>query len=212
MKTILVCTENPNFEGLQAFKTLFAGVVCFGIVVSSAQAERESGERGSRGGGRPRGGGHEKHHPEDHEEMFKRMDKDGDGRIRKEEFFAIPRLERLPEEKREHLFARLDRDGDGSLSLEEISQMRKDAMKRGWKRLRELDADGSAGVSFEEFSRSKFFQKLPEERRQQIFDRMDSDGDGEITARDKPKGPPHPQGGARANHPERPEGRDRLIR
>jgi len=53
-----------------------------------------------------------------------------------------------------------------------------------------LDKDGSGGVSFVEFSEGKFFSKLPDKKREQIFKRMDTDGDGEITPEDKPKGPP----------------------
>jgi Ca2+-binding EF-hand superfamily protein len=134
-------------------------------------------------------------------EMFRRVDKNRDGRISKEEFFASPRLVSLPEEKREAIFARLDTDGDGILGREEIRQMRHDAERRAKDEFRELDADKSGGLNFEEFSKGKFFGKLPEERRRQIFARMDTDGSGEITAEDKPKGPPV--------RPERDRERDR---
>lgn len=178
---------------------LFGSIV--GAVVSSALAEEASRsdgkgprfERRSEGDDRPQG------HREGKRgrppfggpgEMFKRMDKDNDGIITKEEFFASPRLERLPEEKRDKLFSRLDSDGDGSVSREEIREMRKDAEDRAKREFRSLDKDGNGGLSFEEFSEGKFLSKLPEEKRRQIFERMDTDGSGEITAEDKPKGPP----------------------
>jgi Ca2+-binding EF-hand superfamily protein len=123
-------------------------------------------------------------------EMFKRMDADRDGNISKAEFFASSRLELLPEEKKQAFFSRLDRDGDGLVTREEIREMRHDAERRAKEEFRELDADKSGGLSFEEFSKGKFFGKLPEEKRRQIFARMDTDGSGEITAADKPKGPP----------------------
>ena len=131
--------------------------------------------------------------------MFRRMDKDQDGKITREEFYSSPRLERLPEEKRDRIFARLDRDGDGMISREEIGMMRRDAEKRARDEFRQLDENNSGGLDFAEFSKGEFFGKLPEEKRRQIFERMDTDGSGEITAEDRPKGPPRrrPDGGGR---------------
>ena len=71
-----------------------------------------------------------------------------------------------------------------------------------------MDTDKSGGLSYEEMSNGKFFSQLPEEKRKQIFERMDTNGDGVITPEDKPKGPrpegrfegrpeglrPHPEG------------------
>jgi Ca2+-binding EF-hand superfamily protein len=132
--------------------------------------------------------------------MFGFMDRDGDGKISKREFFASPRMERLPEEKRQEIFTRLDRDGDGFLTEREIRAMRHDAERRMREGFRKLDTDNSGGVSFAEFSMGEFAKKLPEEKRRQIFDRMDTDGNGEINGEDKPKGPPvRPSG-----KPERP--------
>ncbi len=123
-------------------------------------------------------------------EMFKRMDKDLDGNITKEEFLAAPHLQRLPEENREKFFNRLDRNQDGVISKDEIREMHKDAERRAKGQFRELDADKSGGLSFEEFSKGEFFAKLPEDKRRQIFGRMDTDGNGEINSQDHPKGPP----------------------
>lgn len=134
------------------------------------------------------------------EDMFKRMDRDGDGKISKREFFASPRMERLPEEKREAFFARLDRDGNDFLTGEEIRAMRQDAERRMREDFRKLDSDNSGGLSYEEYSKGEFASKLPEEKRRQIFTRMDTDGSGEINAADKPNGPPI--------RPEKPENRN----
>ena len=123
-------------------------------------------------------------------DVFRKMDLDGDGNISKEEFFSGPRLEKLPADKREIIFNRLDRNSDGVLSREEIREMRRNAEERARREFRDLDKDGSGGLSFEEFSAGDLFGKLPEEKRRQIFKRMDTDGSGEITAEDKPKGPP----------------------
>lgn len=173
-------------------KTILAGGILIGALVASAIAE--DGLRPERGRANP-DGRDERKRPErpsfdPQMEMFKRMDTDRDGKISKLEFFASPRLERLPEEKKQAFFSRLDRDGDGLVSRVEIREMRHDAQRRAKEEFRELDADKSGGLSFEEFSKGKFFGKLPEEKRRQIFARMDTDGSGEITAEDKPKGPP----------------------
>lgn len=146
----------------------------------------EGGGEGERKEGRRGGGG------KDGEGMFRRMDQDGDGGISRAEFFSAPRVERLPEEQRGLIFMRLDENGDGVVSRQEIRRVRDDEERerRAMGDFRKLDADGSGGLSFEEFSKGEFFAKLPEERRREIFSRMDTDGSGEITAEDRPKGPP----------------------
>jgi Ca2+-binding EF-hand superfamily protein len=123
-------------------------------------------------------------------DMFKRLDKDLDGNISKEEFFADQRFERMPEEKRDKFFERLDRNRDGMIGKEEVREMRQDAERRAKEQFRQLDEDESGGLCFAEFSKGEFFAKLPEEKRRQIFGRMDTDGSGEINAEDQPKGPP----------------------
>lgn len=122
--------------------------------------------------------------------MFKHMDKDRDGKISKHEFFASPRMERLPTDQREAVFVRLDRNGDGFIGSEEIRVMRRDNEGRAKQYFRKLDTNNSGGMSFDEFSKGEVFSKLPEEKRRQIFERMDTDGNGEINAEDRPKGPP----------------------
>jgi len=167
-------------------KTLVLFGLCAGVVVSSVQAEgRERKDPHTE-----RGGKHERPPFGHRGDIFRKMDGDGDGNISKEEFFSGPRIEKLPVDKRETIFARLDADGDGILSREEVREMRKDAKNRAKREFRSLDKDKSGGLSFEEFSEGQFFAKLPEEKRRQIFNRMDTDGSGEITAEDRPKGPP----------------------
>jgi Ca2+-binding EF-hand superfamily protein len=142
--------------------------------------------------------------PKPCEEAWKLADVDHDGFISKEEFSAIPRIQNLPEEKRETIFKRLDKDADGKLSSEELSRFGKPRDGPPIQRLWELDTDKSGGVSFEEFKAGQLFKKLPPEKREQVFRRLDTDGDGLITPQDKPqaplkrpnakKGPRHPGG------------------
>lgn len=53
------------------------------------------------------------------EEMFKKLDKNGDGSISKEEFLASPGAKKDPA-KAEERFKKLDKNGDGKLSLDEF--------------------------------------------------------------------------------------------
>lgn len=168
MKTILVCS------------------LCLVAIATSASAEgvRDAGHE-DYGPDRERGAKHRRP-PHDGGEMFKRMDADGNGTISREEFLGSPRLARLPEEKRGRIFMRLDGNGDGSLSREEIDEIRKKGEGRA-REFRELDADSSGGLSFLEFSGGRFLKRLPEAKRREIFKRLDTDGNGEISPEDRPE-------------------------
>jgi Ca2+-binding EF-hand superfamily protein len=149
-------------------------------------------------------------------DIWAQVDKDGDGVISLEEFQAMPRLGRLPEDKRARLFKRLDKDGDGRLSRRELEQMRRQqgGPDPRMRRLFELDKDGSGGISFEEFKLAEFARKLPPERLEALFRRLDVDGDGEITPKDRPPHPGRGPGDGRRGDPPPPTGPDprRQIR
>ncbi|BCU77683.1 EF-hand domain-containing protein [Luteolibacter sp. LG18] len=128
-------------------------------------------------------------------EFWKKADTDGDGFISKDEFVALERISKLPEEKRDKIFERLDKDSDGKLSKEELEKFGpNEGPPRGFPRLAELDVDHSGGVSLEEFKASEFVKKLPVERQEALFKRLDSDGDGQITPKDRPAEPPRRDG------------------
>jgi Ca2+-binding EF-hand superfamily protein len=138
-------------------------------------------------------------------DVWKETDKDSDGFLSSAEFAVMPRIVNIPEEKRANIFKRLDKDGDGKLSREEISRFGKPHGKpdQPMKRLWELDADKNGGISFDEFKAGELFKKLPPEKQDAVFHRLDTDGDGVITPRDKPEPPFH---GPRkeGDHPEKP--------
>lgn len=177
------------------------------------QAEDENRERPVRPFSEKRGedsensaerNGKMRHHHDGKGDMFGMLDKDKDGVVTSEEFFAGPRMTDMPQEQREKFFARIDLDGDGKITPEEIRIMRQESHEKHMREIRELDTDKSGGLSYEEMSLGNFFSKLPEEKRKQIFARMDTNGDGQITPEDKPKGPrPHPEGRERLDKPER---------
>ena len=123
-------------------------------------------------------------------ELWKRADTDGDGFISAAEFAALERPGQLPAEKRAEIFKRLDKDGDGRIDLKELPRR----PQGGIQPLEEVDADKDGRIVFSEFKNLGFVAKLPEERQQKIFSRMDRDGDGALTPKDRPEGPPHHDG------------------
>ncbi len=122
-------------------------------------------------------------------EAWNQADTDHDGKISPAEFNAMARLQPLPEEKRDKIFKRLDKNGDGNLQREELSQFgRPHDVKQG-RRLWELDLDKSGGISLVEFKKGQFFKKLAPEKLAEVFSRLDTDGDGLITQKDRPEPP-----------------------
>ena len=153
------------------------------------------------------GGATDKHGPSrPFAEAWKAADTNHDGFISKEEFDGMPRIQNLPEEKRLHLFKRLDKDGDDRISGEELGRMGKphDGQGPPMQRLWELDVDKSGGISPEEFKAGQLFKKLPPERQDELFRRLDTDRDGLITPKDKPEPPFRHEGGN--PYPKRPDG------
>lgn len=144
----------------------------------------------------PAAPGMKKHPKGDPEQGFRQMmeawkaaDSDGDGAISKTEFAGLERMKGLPEDKRDQIFGRLDKDGDGKITQEERGHFGrkdghfKDEMKR---RLWDLDVDKSGSVSLEEMKAGEFFMKLEPEKQEAVFQKLDTDGDGMITPKDRP--------------------------
>lgn len=175
-------------------KTILVYALCSGVLVSGSLAEpKKPSPEGEDGGKGWHSKKRERRGPGGRGRMFKRMDTNQDSLITKEEFFAVAVTEKIPEERRNALFSRLDQNKDGVISKKEIGDMRREQDEKRRKDFRELDIDKSGGLSFEEFSKGKFFAKLPVEKRRKVFERMDSDGDGEVTPKDRPKRPRPPR-------------------
>jgi Ca2+-binding EF-hand superfamily protein len=139
-------------------------------------------------------------------EAWQAADINHDGFLSQAEFNVMPRIQNLPEEKRLHLFQRLDKDGDGKLGREELGRMgiARDEQGPPMQRLWELDVDKSGGISLEEFKAGQLFKKLPPDRRDELFRRLDTNRDGMITPKDRPEPPFKREGGS--PHPQRPDG------
>ena len=127
-------------------------------------------------------------------DSWKKADTDGDGFISAAEFASMERPGQLPEEKRNEIFKRLDKNGDGRIGPDELA--RRPQGQGGMPPLEQVDADKDGRIVFAEFKNLGFVAKLPEERQQKMFNRMDRDGDGALTPKDRPEGegPPHRDG------------------
>lgn len=162
---------------------IVAGLMIPVIVQAQPKGDGPGGpppeNRGERKGGQGRG----------FADFWKSVDKDGDGFISREEFAGMPRIENLPEEKREELFKRFDKNSDGKLGRDELVPGGHDGQRPPFQRLWGLDVDKSGGVSLEEFKAGEFFKKLPPEKQEAVFKRLDTNGDGLITPQDKPEMP-----------------------
>ncbi len=169
-------------------KTIPVSLILAGILAPSIAMADPQGPEGRK---MKQDGDDKRRHQRHFAKAWKAADKNSDGFISLDEFSAMPRVQNLPEDKHQQLFERLDKDGDGKLGPDDLRRLGRDqdgpppAMKRLW----ELDADRSGGVSLEEFKAGELFQKLTPERQLAIFQRLDTDGDGVVTHKDKPQ--PH---------------------
>ena len=165
-----------------------------------AQAQPQEGRRGGPGGGRPQFS----------EEMFNRLDANGDGKLTKSE---------LPEQAQERMGRLFDRLGKDEVTLDDLKQMqarfgeggppqgrRGEGRPGGGEmlaRLKQMDANGDGKVTLEE---------APEEARerlQRLLDRLGSDAiDLEQMARMAERGGDRPRPEGREGDRPRPEARD----
>jgi len=100
------------------------------------------------------------------EQMFDRIDADGDGAITRAELEAAPAAR----------FAAADANGDGRATVDEIAAMlRADADARAARMLATRDADGDGALSADEMAPRRA------DRADRMFSRMDADGDGRVT-------------------------------
>lgn len=114
--------------------------------------------------------------------MMERVDTNGDGKIDRNEAKGAPRLA-------EH-FDRIDANGDGSLDKAELDKAhehhRAGRRERGAERFEESDTNGDGAIDLAEA------KAAAEKRAEQMFGKMDADGDGKLTREEMNRYAPPP--------------------
>lgn len=140
------------------------------------------------------------------QQLFQKLDANGDGSVDKSEFTGSLQSKGVDSSKADALFAKLDKDGDGSISQTELAkgtrrahhhrraeepQSTSDAASTGTMSdlFANIDADGDGNVSKTEFE--AFGQKLSSQMTGTLIAGQDISGDGMPP-------PPPPQSGAQA--------------
>jgi Ca2+-binding EF-hand superfamily protein len=134
------------------------------------------------------------------EEMFSKIDSNGDGSIDKAEFTAFGQqmASKIGKpDKSEEVFSQIDTDGDGKISKAEhntfVSQMEANRPQGAMpppggmnpeEMFAKMDANGDGSVDeaeFETFQQQMQKQSEATDQSDEVFSRIDTDGDGKIS-------------------------------
>lgn len=109
------------------------------------------------------------------EDFFSTFDTNEDGKVTLIEFRTGKRISQLEPLVSEKLFERLDKNSDGFLTVKELKLM---APKRREGGLRAADLNNDRRISREEFDQHEPFANFSEEKREEMFTRLDTNSDG----------------------------------
>lgn len=161
---------------------LLLGLLAFPLLLTAGALAESTGKNDGKNDGKKKGREKGMRNTEFAAQFMKRLDQNSDGAVSKEEFEANPRLERASSKQREKLFKRLDKNKDGLISPEEVKPAQRTGRGGPAAWLKE------GPVTFEQFSQKPRVQRLNEEMRRRLFDRMDQNGDGVLSKDDHPRG------------------------
>jgi len=121
------------------------------------------------------------------EEMIKKFDSDGDGKLSDEE--REKARKQMPGKGRKlppEVLQKFDKDGDGKLSDEERAAFRKQMVANGRKLpphlMQRFDTDGDGTLSDEERAGAK---QAWEDRKQEMIKKFDANGDGKLSVEER---------------------------
>lgn len=111
---------------------------------------------------------------------FRRFDGNNDAQLDSNEFAALMRFLGKHGDVEKRLFEELDQNKNQKIDRDELADERP-VFRHGEIVFNVYDKDASGGLDYSEFSMIPIVQRWPEERRQKLFDLIDSDGDGKIS-------------------------------
>jgi len=137
----------------------------------------------------------------------KRGDLNNDGKISFAEFQEDPRMKDAKPERLAEMFKRMDRDGDSFLTPRDFPRPNRGPLfDRSL--MEKLDVNKDQALSFEEWSKSPRIKDFSEERKREMFGRIDRNDDGKLDETDRGEGFRRGSGGERpSGERSRPGGR-----
>lgn len=111
---------------------------------------------------------------------FAQLDADDSGGLSLEEFGKSPVFKNAQPERLARLFHKLDKNKNGQIEKSEL--LRTGRHGKPVMHFEQYDKDKSGGLSFEEYSSIPFMERVSEDRRREIFDRIDTNNDQQLTA------------------------------
>ncbi len=114
---------------------------------------------------------------------FPRFDVNKDGRLTVAEFSELMKLTNENRLKPTELFVRLDQNKNNGIELFELNAKPRRFNHSGAD-FTTHDKNASGGLDYDEYSHMPWIYKWPEERRKKLFERIDVDGDGELSKRE----------------------------
>lgn len=112
---------------------------------------------------------------------FNKLDANNDGGLDMAEFSNLPQFKGKDKALLVKFFAKLDRDENKSIKKPELKPTAGHHPRPHFD-FANYDTNSSGGLDFNEYSKMPWMEKCPETRRKKLFERVDVDENGEISA------------------------------